>query len=169
LSVLAAPDGYFKVEAFNESVYKLLSIARQNFDYVVVDAGARVGSIAEILATESSTVYLVTQVGVSELRNSNRLILNSLKTSRDKLQVVLNRYTPRALSIDEESIKKALTMPARWKIPSDYNAVRNAQNTATPLALNDSPISRVIGKMTTAVYGLPAAPQKKKKRFNLFG
>jgi pilus assembly protein CpaE len=168
LLVLAAPDRYFEVEHLNEAVYKLLSIARQNFDYVVVDAGSRVGSIAEILAKDSSSVYLVMQVGVSELRNANRLILNSLKMSREKLQVVLNRYTPRTLGIDEESINKALTMPVRWKIPSDYHAVRNAQNTATPLALNDSPISRVIGRMTTAVYGLPANPQKK-KRFKLFG
>jgi pilus assembly protein CpaE len=108
------------------------------------------------------------QVGVSELRNANRLILNSLKASREKLQIVLNRYTHRAMGIEEESINKALTMPVRWKIPSDYRAVRNAQNTATPLALNDSPISRVIGKMTTAVYGLPENTPKK-KRFKLFG
>jgi pilus assembly protein CpaE len=168
LFVLAAPDIYFNVDASNEAVFKLLSIARQNFDYVVVDAGSRVGAIAEFLAKDSSTVYLVTQVGISELRNSNRLILNSLKTSRDKIQVVLNRYTPRALGIDEESINKALTMPARWKIPSDYHAVRDAQNTTTPLALTDSPIARVIGRMTTEVYGLPANPQKK-KRFKLFG
>jgi pilus assembly protein CpaE len=168
LFVLAAPDRCFKVESFDEAVYKLLSIARQNFDYVVVDAGSRVGSVAESLAKESSTVYLVLQVGVSELRNANRLILNSLKTSCEKLEIVLNRYTHRVLGIDEESLNKALTMPVRWKIPSDYHAVRDAQNTATPLALNDSPISRVIGKMTTAVYGLPENPQKK-KRFKLFG
>ena len=167
LFVLAAPDKYFKVDSLDEAVSKLLSIARQNFDYVVVDAGSRVGSVAEILAKESSTVYLVMQVGVSELRNANRLILNSLKPSREKLQIVLNRYTHRAMGIEEESINKALTMPVRWKIPSDYRAVRNAQNTATPLALNDSPISRVIGKMTTEVYGLSRNIEKK-KRFKLF-
>jgi len=167
LFVLAAPDTYFMVESLNEGVYKLLSIAKQNFDYIVVDAGSKGGSLLEILAKESSTVYLVMQVGVPELRNANRLILNAFKTSRDKLQVVLNRYTPRMLGIDEESINKALTMPVRWKIPSDYHAVRNAQNTATPLALNDSPISKAIGKMTREVYGSPEIAQKK-KRFKLF-
>jgi pilus assembly protein CpaE len=167
LFVLAAPDTYFMVESLNEGVYKLLSIAKQNFDYIVVDAGSKGGSLLEILAKESSTVYLVIQVGVPELRNANRLILNAFKTSRDKLQVVLNRYTPRMLGIDEESINKALTMPVRWKIPSDYHAVRNAQNTATPLALNDSPISKAIGKMTREVYGSPEIAQKK-KRFKLF-
>jgi pilus assembly protein CpaE len=75
---------------------------------------------------------------------------------------------PRSLEIDEESITKALTMPAQWRIPSDYAAARSAQVAATPLALNDSPISRVIEQMTRAACGLPANP-KKKKRFNLFG
>ena len=90
------------------------------------------------------------QVGVSELRNANRLITELFKASGAKLEVVLNRFTSRALSIDEASITKALTMPAAWKVPGDYPAARNAQNTATPLALEDSPISRVIQQMSRA-------------------
>jgi pilus assembly protein CpaE len=170
LFVLPAPDKYIQVVVTNETVHKLLLIARQNFDYVVVDAGSRFGPAGETLFEDSSTVYLVMQVGISELRNSNRLISNALKASKAKLEIVLNRYTPRTLGIDEESIAKALTVPVQWKIPNDYAAVRSAQSLATPLALNDSPISRVIGKMTRAVCGLQANPQKqKKKRFNLFG
>ena len=43
-----------------------------------------------------------------------------------------------------------------------------AQNTATPLALEDSAISRVIKQMARAACGLSAVPDKK-KRFSLFG
>jgi pilus assembly protein CpaE len=168
LFVLAAPDKYTQVEASTEAVRRLLTVARQNFDYVVVDAGSRFGSSGKALFEDSSTVYLVTQVGISELRNSNRLITELLGARAANIEIVLNRYMPRSLEIDEESITKALTMPAQWKIPSDYAAVRSAQSAATPLALNDSPISRVIEQMTRAACGLPANP-KKKKRFNLFG
>ncbi len=168
LFVLAAPDKYTEVEASNEAVQKLLTVARQNFDYVVIDAGSRFGATGKTLFEGSSTVYLVMQVGIAELRNSNRLISESLKASGAKLEIVLNRYTPRSLGIDEESITKALTVPVQWKIPNDYPAARRAQNTATPLALNDSPISRVIWQMTRTACGLPASPEKK-KRFNLFG
>jgi Flp pilus assembly CpaE family ATPase len=59
-------------------------------------------------------------------------------------------------------------MPATWKIPSDYNAATTAQNTAVPLVLKDSPISRVIRQMTQAVTGTPENAEKK-KRFGLFG
>jgi pilus assembly protein CpaE len=156
------------VEESNDAVRKLLSIARQNFDYVVVDAGSRFGTTGKALFEDGSTVYLVTQVGVSELRNSNRLISELLKSSGAKLEVVLNRYSSRTLGLDEESITKALTMPAQWKIPSDYPAARSAQNTATPLVLKDSPISRVILQMSRTACGLSANPEKK-KRFGLFG
>lgn len=168
LFVLAAPDRYTQVEASYEAVKKLLVIARQNFDHVVVDAGSRFGATGGALFEDGSAVYLVTQVGVSELRNSNRLISELFKSSGTKLEIVLNRYTPRALGIDEEGITKALTMPVQWRIPSDYPAARSAQDTATPLALKDSPISRVIWQMSRTACGLPADPEKK-RRFKLFG
>jgi hypothetical protein len=42
------------------------------------------------------------------------------------------------------------------------------QNTATPLALGDSPISRLIGQMAKSVCGQAITPVKK-KGFSLFG
>jgi pilus assembly protein CpaE len=80
---------------------------------------------------------------------------------------VLNRFLPRSLGIDEENITKALTRPVNWKIPSDYLAARRAQNTATPLAMEESPISQVIRQMARTACGLPATTDKKKK-FGLF-
>jgi pilus assembly protein CpaE len=167
LSVLAAPDKYTEVEVSTEAVEKLISVAQENFDYIIVDAGSRFGATGKSLFVDGATVYLVTQVGISDLRNSNRLISELLKTSGANVEVVLNRYTPRSLVIDEESITRALTMPAQWKIPSDYAAARTAQNTATPLALRDTPISRVIGQMARVACGLPADSEKK-RRFGLF-
>jgi pilus assembly protein CpaE len=167
LSVLAAPDRYATVQATNEAVEKLLFVTRQDFDYVVVDAGSRFDAIGKALFEPGATVYLVLQVSISELRNANRLISELFKSSSVKLEIVLNRYTSRTLSIDEASITKALTLPPTWKVPGDFPAARSAQNTATPLALEDSPISRVIRQMTRAASGSVETPEKK-KRFNLF-
>ena len=168
LSVLGAPDSYTQVQPTNESIERLLAVARQSFDYVVIDAGSRFGPIAKALFREGVTVYLVVQVSVSELRNSNRLITDLFKVTGVDLEVVLNRFTNRVLGIDEDGITKALTMPAKWKIPSDYATAMTAQNTAVPLVLKDSPISRVIRKMTGSITG-SSEGQEKKRRFNLFG
>jgi pilus assembly protein CpaE len=168
LSVLAAPDRYTPLRATDEAVEKLLSVARQDFDYVVVDAGSNLGSACKMLLETASVAYLVCQVSISELRNSNRLISEFFPSGGRKLEVVLNRFTPRTLSIDEENITKALTRPVDWKIPNDYPAVRRAQDTATPLAQADSPISRVIRQMARTACNLSPTSDKK-KRFGLFG
>jgi Flp pilus assembly CpaE family ATPase len=79
-----------------------------------------------------------------------------------KLQIVLNPYAPQSLLFDEKQITKALTRPALWKIPDDYANARRTQTSANPVALQDSPISRVIHQMARTACGLPAAPEKKK-------
>jgi pilus assembly protein CpaE len=168
LSVLSAPDKYTPIHAANEAIEKLLAVARQDFDYVVVDSGSSSGSTYKTLIDGAATVYLVTQVSIAELRNSNRLIAEFFASRGPKLEIVLNRFAARSLGIDEEHITKALTQPAAWRIPGDYVAVQRARNTAAPLALEDSPISAVIRQMARTACGLPAVPEKKKK-FSLFG
>jgi pilus assembly protein CpaE len=103
------------------------------------------------------------------LRNSNRLINTFYTTGGPKLEIVINRYEPRALGVSEEHITKALTRPPQWKIPNDYGAVRKMQNTATPLAMADSPIARLIRQMAKSVSGKATAAPEKKKGFSLFG
>jgi len=166
LSVLSAPDKYSYIPFSEDALEKLLLSARQDFEYVVLDAGSIAGPNYTLLLDAATTVYLVTQISISELRNSNRLITEFFASRATKLQIVLNRFTPRSLVIDEESITKALTIPATWKVPSDYPVVRQAQNSATPFALGDSAISAVIRQMARTASGLSATPEKK-KRFGL--
>ncbi len=168
LSVLSAPDNYTPIHATDEGIAKLLTVARQDFDFVVVDAGSTMGSNYKALLEGANVAYLVTQVSIPELRNSNRLISEFFTLPTPKLEIVLNRFTTNTLGIDEENIKKALTVSPKWKIPNDYVTVQRAQNTATPLALGDSAIAGVIRQMARTACGLPAVPEKK-RRFSLFG
>jgi len=168
VSVLAAPGKFPQFHASNEAIDKLMNVARQEFENVVVDVGARLDLTDSALFRDAYTIYLVTQAGIPELRNSNRLISQFFNVGSPKLEIVINRYEPRALGVSDETITKALTRPANWKIPNDYAAVRQMQNTATPLALGDSPISKIIKQMATSICG-QRATQPKKKGFRLFG
>ncbi|MGD0547902.1 MAG: AAA family ATPase [Terracidiphilus sp.] len=165
LSVLAAPGEFSPVNAPHDAIDKLLAVARQNFDYVVVDAGSRIDLKSTALFEDSASLYLITQVGVSELRNANRLITQFFSARGRKLQIVLNRYTPHALLFDEKQITKALTRPALWKIPDDFATVQRTGNSATPVVLQDSPIARAIRQMARAACGLPANEERKKGFF----
>jgi pilus assembly protein CpaE len=168
LSILPAPTEFSSQLASDEAIDKLLTVARQNFVYVVIDAGSRVDLRGTSLFGESTIVYLITQVGVSELRNANRLITQFFAARGRRLQIVLNRYTPHALLFDDQQITKALTRPALWKIPDDYASARRIHNQATPIVLEDTPISNVIRQMARTACGLHANPDKK-KGFSLFG
>jgi pilus assembly protein CpaE len=168
LSVLAAPGKFTRTESTSEPIDRLISVARQDFDYVVVDSGSRLDLVGTTLFEDAATVYLVTQVGIPELRNANRLVSEFFQRVVPKLEIVLNRYEPSLLGVDEEHITKALTQPARWKIPNDRATAIRTQNTASPLALNDSPISRAIRQMARVACGLSATEEKKKKIMGLF-
>jgi pilus assembly protein CpaE len=169
VSVLAAPGRFLQYQASPEAIDWLLYIARQQFDYVVVDLGSKLDLMATAAYREASTFYLVTQSSIPELRNSNRLVQQFFAGGVPKLEIVINRYESRTLGVSDEHITKALTRPAQWKIPNDYASVRKMQINATPLVLADSAITRQIRLMAKSVAGGDAAPEPKKKGFKLFG
>jgi pilus assembly protein CpaE len=170
VSVLAAPGKFIPYETSDEAIDRLLEVARQDFDNVVVDWGSRVDFTGTAVLRESTAIYLVTQAGIPELRNSNRLISQFFTGASSRLEIVINRYEPRSLGVADEHITKALTRPAQWKIPNDYPAVRKMQINATPLVLGDSPIARLIKQMARAATGQSETQATaKKKGFSLFG
>jgi len=168
VSLLAAPSKVPEVDASKEAIDKLMAVARQEFDNVIVDAGSRIDLMNTSLFRDASTIYLVTQAGISELRNSNRLISRFFAEGGPRLEVVINRYEPGFLGVTEEVITKAISRPVRWKIPDDYDATRQMQNSAAGPSLSDSPISRLILEMASSVTGIPV-PAERKKGFSFKG
>jgi pilus assembly protein CpaE len=166
LSVLVAPGDFPSDQPTLEGIDRLIEIARENFSYIVVDVGSRIDLMESTLFDESSSVYLIVQVGISELRNANRLINRFFSLRMRSLQIVINRYTPKTLLFDDNQVAKALTRPANWKIPDDYATARRTETSGSPIALNNSPISNAIRQMARVACGI--ADEKKKKGFSLF-
>jgi pilus assembly protein CpaE len=155
------------VQAGNDAIEKMLAVARQDFGYVIIDAGSRFDLTDADWFGRADTAYLVMQAGIPELRNSHRLISEFFKSGTPELEIVLNRYVKSSMGVDEEHIEKALTRPIKWKIPSDYYNVRRMQNEAIPLALDDSSVARVLQDMARAACGMEPKPEKR-KGFSLF-
>jgi len=168
LSVLAAPGRFVDFKVLNGAIDKLMSVARRNFDNVVVDAGSSLDLTDSALFREASMTYMVMQFAVPELRNANRLVSQMFPVNGPKLEIVLNRFTPNSHGADEGQIEKALGRPVKWRVPNDYAAVRHMQDTAVPLVMKDSEIARVIQQMARTECGLPTEPEKKKKGFSFF-
>ncbi len=162
LWVLAAPSEMNPYQPANDAIATLMRVALQEFEYVVVDAGSRMELQRSYRLDESVTLYLVTQLGIPELRNANRLIKQFPPEGGPNLEIVVNRFDSGSQGIDEGHVAKALTKPVRWKIPNDYAAVRQMQSSATPITQGDSLIARAIRQMTQSVLGVQVEPQKKK-------
>jgi pilus assembly protein CpaE len=166
LSVLPAPTDLSDVRATKEAVDKLLSVTRDIYDYVVVDIGSRIDLMDSTLFEDSSTIFLVTQVGISEMRTANRMILKYFAKRDENLQIVVNRYKSNDSLFDEAQIVKALTRQANWKIPDDYAAARRTRETATPMVMVDSTISQTIRTMAKSAAGLLAEKNEKRGFFS---
>ncbi len=160
--VLAAPSKVPEVDATRDTIDKLITVARQGFDNVVVDIGSRLDLMETGLFTDASTIFLVTQAGISELRNSNRVISKFFSGAGPNLEVVINRFQSGSPGVTEDVIDKAIERPVRWKLPDDYAATREIQNTASALMPSNSAISRMIMEMASSVTGRPVPEDKKK-------
>lgn len=168
LSVLAAPGQFVSVDENHNAIDKLIAVARLAFDYVVVDSGSKFNLFSTDLYKKAAKIYLVTQTGVPELRNSNRFVGQFLPDELSKLEIVINRSTSSFHGLDEETVSKALTRPADWRVPNDYETAFHSQNTGTPLALEDASISQVIRQMARSACGMTESPKKKPRLFGMF-
>jgi pilus assembly protein CpaE len=168
IAVLPSPGNFVPFELTPEAVNRLIQVARQDFDCIVVDAGSRFQLKSTLLFGPEANIYLVSHIGISELRNSNRIISELFPASLPKVEIILNRYSATALGVDDDHVNRALTRPAQWKIPEDKSTVRDMQNAATPVAMGDSSVARVIRQMARTACGLSGEPEKKKKRMGLF-
>ncbi|MGO9324281.1 MAG: CpaE family protein [Terracidiphilus sp.] len=166
LSVLPAATDLSDVRATKEAVDKLLTVTRDIYDYVVVDIGSRIDLMDSLLFEDSSTIFLVTQVGISEMRTANRMILKYFAKRDENLQIVVNRHKSSDALFDEAQVVKALTRQANWKIPDDYAAARRTRETATPMVMVDSTISQTIRTMAKSAAGLLAEKNEKRGFFS---
>ena len=167
LWILAGPSEMNHFHPTDEAIGTLLKVAIEDYDYVVVDAGSKLDLQRSIRLDESITLYLVTQIGIPELRNANRLVKQLPIEGGPTLEIVLNRSDSGSQGIEEDHVARALTRQIRWRIPNDYAAVRRMQNSAIPLTEEDSPIGQAIRQMTQSITGAPVPkenPEKKKSR-----
>jgi len=162
VSVLAAPSKVPEVDATGNSIDKLIAVARQAFDNVVVDLGSRLDLRDTSLFNTATTIFLVTQAGISELRNSNRVISKFFRGVGPNLEVVINRFQSGAPGVTEDAIDKAIDRPVRWKLPDDYAGTRDIQTTASARIQASSPIARMILEMAGSVTGR-SVPEEKKR------
>jgi pilus assembly protein CpaE len=98
LHVLAAPSDAVEATQVGETeISRVLSVARQGFDYVVVDTFPLVDAVAVAGLDVSDLVYCVTSDTVPNVVGMARYVgvLEKLGVTRERLRMVLNHPQPR--------------------------------------------------------------------------
>jgi pilus assembly protein CpaE len=148
-----------------EEIFRLL---RDEYDYVVIDAGSQVhaGSIAALYIAD--IIGLVANPDVPSIRNAQRLLerIRQLGASPERVRLLLNRAAE-PFPIPPAQIETAVGHPIDHTFPSDYKTVSTALNSGVPLALTGStPLAAQFDSFTRRILdaeGEPVADPPAKK------
>ena len=98
LEVLQAPVEPMPLDALRtETVGRVIDLAQQEFDYVVIDLPLALASWYEMVLDMTDKLYLITQLNVPAIRQTRRLIdiLKDEGLYSLPISIVLNRYVKR--------------------------------------------------------------------------
>lgn len=141
-------------------VTEILEILKGGYEFIVVDTGAYLDSIALAILDSSFRVVLATTPEVPALHNLRRMLqlIDDLGYSRDRLVIVGNRFSA-TWGIKAADIAESLGSPISVTLPSDGRLVTQAANRGIPFVLDarDSGASRAIYELAELL--IKAEPQ----------
>ncbi|MEE1887062.1 AAA family ATPase [Pseudomonas carassii] len=121
-----------------EQLESLLRLARSTYDWVVVDLPRQIDHLTGVTLEQADRIYIVVQQSLSHLKDGTRLthiLRNDLGVQGNRLKVVVNRYN-KASPVSLKDISDALRCSNVHKLPNDYSAVNESQNTGVPLEVH---------------------------------
>ena len=137
LCVLSAPGEFVPLDALpGGAVVKLIELAREEFDVVVIDLPLAVPQWLEAVLQHTDQLYVVSQLNVAAIRQTRRLLDFIKEEGHYELpvSVVLNRYAWRfAERARLKQAIRALGQPVDHYVPEDAGLALEAVNRGTPL------------------------------------
>lgn len=143
-----------------EQLEALLQLARSSYDWVVVDLPRQIDHLTGITLEQADHCYILLQQSLSHLKDATRLVhilRNDLGVQGNRLHVVVNRYN-KAAPISLQDIGEALRCPDIQRLPNDFTAVSESQNSGVPLELlaPRAPISQALRTLKQELAGSEA-------------
>jgi pilus assembly protein CpaE len=133
--VLAAADDPAQArEAKPEHIDTVLRVARQHYDYIVLDVGRQIDAVSLRALDSTDTIYPVLQLALPDIRDARRLldIFRSLGYSLDNIRLVVNRYE-KGGKLRLQDLHSALGAEVVHTVPNDYVAVTDSVNQGVPV------------------------------------
>lgn len=134
-NLLQAPDSPDKAAGVKpQHIDNLLTVAIQDFDYVIVDLTRTIDALSMMVLDRSDQIYLVLQPIIPYIRATAKVltIYDSLGYESNKIKTVLNR-TDTGSSISVKKIEDALQRKIDYLVPNDYANCMQSVNAGIPV------------------------------------
>ena len=130
----AADDPGVAVDLKPEHMDAILRVARQHYDYIVLDVGRQIDAISLRALDSADAIYPVLQLGLPDIRDGRRLldIFRSLGYPLDNTRLIVNRYE-KGGKLRLQDLQSALGAEIIHTIPNDYIAVTDSVNQGVPV------------------------------------
>lgn len=130
----AADDPAHAKEAKPEHIDTILRVARQHYDYVLLDVGRQIDAVSLRALDVTDTIYPVLQLALPDIRDARRLldIFRSLGYVLDNIRLIVNRYE-KGGKLRLQDLHGALGCEVVHTFPNDYIAVTDSVNQGVPV------------------------------------
>jgi pilus assembly protein CpaE len=130
----AADDPTHAVDLKAEHMDTILRVARQHYDYVVLDVGRQIDAISLRALDSADAIYPVLQLALPDIRDGRRLldIFRSLGYPVENTRLIVNRYE-KGGRLRLQDLTNALGAEVMHTIPNDYVAATDSVNQGVPV------------------------------------
>jgi len=168
LRILSAPfTPEFADYVSGDHVGKILGVARESWDYIVVDTPSIFNETTLEALRQSDVVLLVGCLDMGTVKNLKAclMILDKLNFPRGRLKLILNRVG-REFGISSKDLENTLQMSVFATIPADAKNVVTGLNQGVPAAysLPGSDFGHSIQLLAKSLLGANATEQPVQKR-----
>jgi pilus assembly protein CpaE len=143
---------------------QVLKFMRTQHDWIVLDLGRSLNSIATAVLDELDQLFLISTLEVVALHGL-KSIVHGLFEQGEKLQLVLNR-APKTMDITVNELEKIIGRSLYASLPNDYMSLYQSYSNGNLLDGNNR-LSEQLIQLASRISGVQ--PKKAKKKFALFG
>jgi pilus assembly protein CpaE len=167
----AADDPAHAVDLKPEQMDVILRVARQHYDYVVLDVGRQIDAISLRALDNADAIYPVLQLALPDLRDGRRLldIFRSLGYAIENTRLIVNRYE-KGGRLRLQDVQASLGAEVMHTVPNDYVNVTDSVNQGVPVLQlsRASPVAKSLSELVELVTAR-RVPEAKGLLTRLFG
>lgn len=154
-SILAAPDDISKsMEVKPEHIDAILEVALGQYDYIVLDMGRTLDTLAIKAMDRSFRIFPVLQASLPGIRNAKSLlaVFKSLGYPTSKVELIVNRFE-KGGAIGLEDIQRSLGSFTVRTIPNSFKEVNTAINQGNALSeiARTNVVSKTLGELALSL------------------